>query len=227
MKKTLFLMCLVMLLSVAFTAIAQARTVGLVVAAKNDRPAATDKALSINAEFLTKNQVALVYGEKVDAALKEMGVALTPETVGNKDILVQLGQKLGVDAMMGIYDWTWVRYHIGGYDAPIDFSMLVVDVNSGAVIDNVIGARLKKNADNQEARAAKVVGIAAGVTVATGRLIGSAAYRNPFGYNVRAGGGVFAAGLLFIPTKSRCSTEIGAMRKAAEVVIGPIIPKLK
>lgn len=228
MKMTGFLVCLVLLISVAFTATAQAKTVFLLPPAMtliHDKERARAVALidpSIAKEY-EKNGWIVIHDKAAQAVIADMQVKVGPASITDASLMAAIANKSGADRVTSaaiqlwpktVWQGTFVRIGKG------DISATEFDAASGKFINGIEGVRYHEKVQSNTAVAARGTALVGGALVASGAFIHAGQWGANHPLGLRNAGWVLAAASQF-PWESRNDVQEEVVRKMARDVFGP------
>jgi hypothetical protein len=223
------------------------KTVAVVTSGQTDRPVSLDEFEPALVKLLSTNGIAVVSGQKVAAAVAEMGITLnggqpktktspgTLPTVMDLDFLQQLGAKLGVTDIIGAHVHSWTRMHPFCRDAKSVISTVCLEVATGKVIWAIEDAAYKGRMQSDAALATRGLAAVAGTLFATGsieivsgRLVGTVFEGAPHhAWGIQRTLGLAVAIAAIIPWESRADVEIPIIQRNTKQTFKPLLPDLK
>lgn len=229
MKKTVFLLCLVLVVIIsALAAYANPKAVIIVptVVAGEERGPNVASIDPLQTKILENAGLVVIHGAAAAQILKDMGIEVTPESAMDTNSLLAIGHAANANYAVGSAIQLESSYHALWRKGRCDFSVLAVNVDTGEVVDRVVGKEYASKFENNEAVAARGAGLVLGVTVASGALPHLTHWGNnhPAAY-LTSGWVLAAASLASVP--SRCKVQQKALESATKKVLGPIAQKMK
>ncbi|OGD56662.1 hypothetical protein A2V71_03545 [Candidatus Berkelbacteria bacterium RBG_13_40_8] len=228
MKKTVFLLVLMLLVISALASYANPKSVIIVptVMTGEEREPNVASIDPLQTKIYENAGLVVIHGAAAVQILKDMGIEVTPEGAMDDNTLLAIGHAANANYVAGSAIGLQSSYHILWRKGRCDFSTLVMNVDTGEVVDRVVGKEFAEKYQNNEAIAAKGTGLVLGVTVASGALPHLTHWGNnhPAAYLTSAW--VLGAGAL-ASVPSRCKVQQKSLESATTKVLGPIAQKMK